>query len=219
MNVEQRPREKAIRYGIPALSDVELLALLLQSGNKKRDVFHIAQDVLERSDYLNRMFDFSIQELMEIQGIREVKALQLLASIELCKRVLQAEAYQTPIHTPEDVLKWFEVSYGYEKQEHFVAVYLDTKNKILSHRVLFIGTLNESCIHPRDIFKEAFLQNACSVLVLHNHPSGDPGPSKSDIECTKQLEEIAQVMGIQFIDHVIVGKNKWFSFRQHKYLD
>ncbi len=219
MNLEQRPREKAIRYGLSSLSDVELVALLLQSGNKKRDVFLIAEDLVIKSDYFAKLFELTLNDLIQIQGVREVKALQVLGSIELCKRAMKAEAYSTEISSPSDIINWFEITYGYEKQENFVAVFLDTKGKIITHRIIFKGTLNESCVHPRDIFKEAFLQNACSVIVVHNHPSGDPTPSQADISCTRQLVEISTMMGIHFMDHVIVGRNKWFSFREHKYLD
>jgi DNA repair protein RadC len=219
MNEAERPREKALRFGLKSLTDEELLALMLQSGNKKRSVFAIAKEVLEVSNHLSNLFDLSPNRLMQIQGIREVKALQLLASIELCSRAAKARAYSHVIAVPNDIVQWFKLEYAYEKQEHFVAVYLDTKGKIISHHLLFKGTLNESCVHPRDIFKEAFLENACSVLCIHNHPSGDPQPSEADICCTKQIKEVAQVMGIHFLDHIIVGKEGWYSFRQSQYLD
>lgn len=219
MKLEQRPREKALRFGLKSLSDQELLAVILQSGNKKHNVLEIADDVLQMTEGLVKLFDLHPNALMEISGVREVKALQLLAGIELCRRALQAKAYQVAIHSPDDLVQWFQVEYGYSKQEHFIAVYLDTKGKIISHHVLFIGTLNESCVHPRNIFKEAFLENACSVMVLHNHPSGDVSPSKEDVSFTKKMEEIAKMMNVQFLDHLIIGKDDWFSFRQNQYLD
>ena len=215
---EKRPREKALRFGMRSLSDVELLALILQSGNKNHTVFEIAEDVLHMSNSLANLFDLYPNQLMEIPGIREGKALQILASIELCKRAMQAHSYQVSIDKPEDIVKWFELEYGYEKQEHFVVLYLDAKGHIISHRVMFKGTLTESCVHPRDIYKEAFLESANSVLCIHNHPSGDCTPSKADIQCTKQIASIAYMMGITFLDHIIVGRNTWFSFRQSEIL-
>lgn len=215
---EKRPREKALRFGMRSLSDVELLALILQSGNKNHTVFEIAEDVLRMSNSLANLFDLYPNQLMEIPGIREGKALQILASIELCKRAMQAHSYQVSIDKPEDIVKWFELEYGYEKQEHFVVLYLDAKGHIISHRVMFKGTLTESCVHPRDIYKEAFLESANSVLCIHNHPSGDCTPSKADIQCTKQIASIAHMMGITFLDHIIVGRNTWFSFRQSEIL-
>ena len=214
MKEELRPREKALRNGIHSLSDLDLLALLISSGTKNHTVFEIAQDMLTKSDGLNRLFDMHINEFMQIKGIREAKALQIVGSIELCKRALQTKAYQTTITCPDDVTRWFELEYGTLQQEHFVVVYLNTKGKIITHRVLFIGSLNESIVHPRDIFREAFLQNAHSVLFVHNHPSNDVTPSMEDRVCTEQLVAISKVMGIQVLDHIIVGKNCWYSFKQ-----
>lgn len=219
MEVEQRPREKALRYGLESLSDLELVALILQSGNKNRSVFEIASDVLKESEGLSKLMSMRVNTLMQIQGIREVKALQLLASVELSKRVIRSKVYHASIMRPEDVIEWFEFEYGSLPQECFIALYLDTKSKLISHRVLFKGTLNESVVHPREVFKEAFLQNANSVLIAHNHPSGDCTPSKADFEVTYKMVHVAMTMGVNLIDHIIVGQNQYYSFKEHKYLD
>ena len=219
MEVEQRPREKALRYGLESLSDLELVALILQSGNKNRSVFEIASDVLKESEVLSKLMSMHVNTLMQIQGIREVKALQLLASVELSKRVIRSKVYHASIMKPEDVIEWFEFEYGSMPQECFIALYLDTKSKLISHRVLFKGTLNESVVHPREVFKEAFLQNANSVLLAHNHPSGDCTPSKADFEVTYKMVHVAMTMGVNLIDHIIVGQNQYYSFKEHKYLD
>lgn len=219
MEVEQRPREKALRYGLESLSDLELVALILQSGNKNRSVFEIASAVLKESEGLSKLMSMHVNTLMQIQGIREVKALQLLASVELSKRVIRSKVYHASIMRPEDVIEWFEFEYGYLPQECFIALYLDTKSKLISHRVLFKGTLNESVVHPREVFKEAFLQNANSVLIAHNHPSGDCTPSKADFEVTYKMVHVAMTMGVNLIDHIIVGQNQYYSFKEHKYLD
>lgn len=218
MEVEQRPREKALRYGLESLSDLELVALILQSGNKNRSVFEIASDVLKESEGLSKLMSMHVNTLMQIQGIREVKALQLLASVELSKRVIRSKVYHASIMRPEDVIEWFEFEYGSLPQECFIALYLDTKSKLISHRVLFKGTLNESVVHPREVFKEAFLQNANSVLIAHN-PSGDCTPSKADFEVTYKMVHVAMTMGVNLIDHIIVGQNQYYSFKEHKYLD
>ena len=212
MNLEQRPREKALRHGLASLSDLELVALILQSGQKERSVFDLAHDVLLLTDGLSHLFDLHVNSLMKIKGIKEVKALQLLAGVELCKRVLQTNAYRMQIKNSRDVIQWFKVEFGYLKQEYFVGIYLDTKGRIISHKILAIGTLNEACIHPREVFKEAFLLNAASVICVHNHPSGDPSPSIEDKDITFQLKAVAQMNGINFLDHVIVAKNKYYSF-------
>lgn len=219
MEVEQRPREKALRNGLESLSDLELVALILQSGNKNRSVFEIASDVLKESEGLSKLMQMHVNTLMQIPGIREVKALQLLASVELSKRVFKSKAYHASILKSEDVIEWFEFEYGALNQECFIALYLDTKSKLISHRVLFKGTLNESTVHPREVFKEAFLQNANSVLIAHNHPSGDCTPSKADFEVTYKMIQVAMTMGVHLIDHIIVGKNQYYSFKEHKYLD
>ena len=219
MEVEQRPREKALRYGLESLSDLELVALILQSGNKNRSVFEIASDVLKESEGLSKLMQMHVNTLMQIQGIREVKALQLLASVELSKRVIKSKVYHASILKPEDVIEWFEFEYGVLQQECFIALYLDTKSKLIAHRVLFKGTLNESTVHPREVFKEAFLQNANSVLIAHNHPSGDCTPSQADFEVTYKMVHVAITMGVHLVDHIIVGQNQYYSFKEHKYLD
>lgn len=219
MSIDQRPREKALRYGLKSLSDLELVAMILQSGHKNRSVFDIASDVLKESEGLSNLMNMHVNTLMRIKGIREVKALQLLASIELSRRILKARVYQASICNPKDVIDWFELEFGFEKQENFVAVYLDTKGHVISHCVLFIGTLNESCVHPREIFKEAFVQSAHSILIAHNHPSGDASPSEADIHVTEQMVLIAKMMGVNLLDHIIIGKDAYYSFREHEYLD
>lgn len=219
MEVEQRPREKALRYGLESLSDLELVALILQSGNKNRSVFEIASDVLKESEGLSKLMQMHVNTLMQIQGIREVKALQLLASVELSKRVIKSKVYHASILKPEDVIEWFEFEYGVLQQECFIALYLDTKSKLIAHRVLFKGTLNESTVHPREVFKEAFLQNANSILIAHNHPSGDCTPSQADFEVTYKMVHVAITMCVHLVDHIIVGQNQYYSFKEHKYLD
>lgn len=219
MKEDQRPREKALRFGFDSLSDEELLAIILQSGNKHTLVFDMARDVLERSEGLAKLFDLSVNELMQIPGIKEAKALNLMASVELCKRVLRKSVYQSKLQNPADVFNWFQVEIGFDKQEQFVVIFVDSKSRIISHKVLFKGTLTESSAHPRDIYKEAFLCNAHSIFCVHNHPSGDPTPSPADICFTQQLNEVGMMTGIELSDHIIVGRNKWFSFKQQKYLD
>lgn len=219
MSMDQRPREKALRFGLESLSDLELVALILQSGHKNRSVFEIAIDVLNESEDLSKLGNMHVNTLMGIDGIREVKALQLLASVELARRIKKAKVYHTEILRPQDVIEWFEYEFGSMDQECFVALYLNTQGKLISHRVLFKGTLNESAVHPRNVFKEAFLQNANSVLIAHNHPSGNCKPSRNDIEVTLQMVKVAKTMGVQLVDHIIVGANSYYSFKEHQYVD
>ncbi len=219
MSLDQRPREKALRFGLESLSDLELMALILQSGHKNRSVFEIALDVLKESEDLSKLEKMHVNTLMQIDGIREVKALQILASVELARRIKKSKVYHAEILKPQDVIEWFEYEFGYMNQECFIALYLDTRGKLISHRMLFKGTLTESTVHPREVFKEAFLQNANSVLIAHNHPSGNCEPSRSDIEVTLQMVKVARTMGVFLVDHIIVGVNSYYSFKEHRYLD
>ena len=215
MEHTQRPREKALRDGIGTLSDAELAALILSSGNKQRTVDQIAHDLVRQSKGFSRLTDMTLEELMQIDGIREAKGLQIVAALELSKRAMKARSYMFSIENPADVAVWFEMEYGVLKQEHFVCVYLDTKGKIITHKTLFKGSLNASLVHPREIFKEAFLQNAHAILLVHNHPSNDVTPSEDDRKTTTRLLEVADTMGIQIMDHIIVGKDRYYSFKQH----
>ena len=186
--------------------------MILQSGNKNRSVFEIASDVLKESEGLSKLMQMHVNTLMQIQGIREVKALQLLASVELSKRVIKSKVYHASILKPEDVIEWFEFEYGVLQQECFIALYLDTKSKLIAHRVLFKGTLNESTVHPREVFKEAFLQNANSVLIAHNHPSGDCTPSQADFEVTYKMVHVAITMGVHGSLTLAHSQNSQMSF-------
>lgn len=219
VETQLRPREKALTYGLESLSDMEIICLLLQSGNKERSVFDLAKEVLTISDDLSKLFDLTINDLVQIKGIKEVKALQLMTSIELCKRVMRKKNYSASIFDPVDLVNWFQTEIGYKAQEHFICVYLNVKGKIIGHKILFIGTLSESCVHPREIFHDAIQARAFSIIMVHNHPSGDPAPSRQDILFTRRVKEISQIVGIDLLDHVIVGKEEWYSFKQHQYLD
>lgn len=219
MSENQRPREKALQYGLSTLNDVELLALILQFGSKERDVFELAQCVLDKTEQLSKLFDLHPNALMDIKGIHKSKALQILASIELAKRALKARSYAMRIESPIDVVGWFQMEFGGLKQEYFVAIYLDNKCRMIKHSILFIGTLDESEVHPREIFKEAVLNSAYSIIISHNHPSGDCLPSKADIALTKRIQQASVMMGIYLADHIIIGNDSYYSFRQENNLD
>lgn len=216
---ENRPREKATRFGMKTLTDQEIVCLLLGTGTKKRDVTQIATDLLKESENLSRLINLSLPELTALSGIGQAKALQIQAAFELTRRALKAKTYSLPIRTVDDVVEWLQVEYGCQPQEHFVVLFLDIKNGIICHKALFIGTSHQSLVHPKEIFREAYLVNAHQVLFVHNHPSDDPIPSLADIELTQALEETAQVCQIPIMDHVIVGRSSAFSFRVHGLLE
>ncbi len=165
------------------------------------------------------MNDINFEKLLKIKGIGVAKACQLLASVELGKRVNSKyeNIKEIKFKSANDIYEYYKYLYN-KKQEHFFCVYLDNKNKIIKEKLLYIGIINGSLIHPRDIYKEAYLNNAVSIICVHNHPSGDITPSKNDIEITKVLKESGLFLGINFLDHIIVGNENYFSFSENNML-
>lgn len=214
----ERPREKALRFGLDHLSDQELLMLLISSGQKNRPVEKISYDLLEASSHLEKLFSLRYEELVTIKGISTSKAMQILAALELSKRALRKEVNEVQITTSAQLVDWFKAEYGSSPQENLVAVYLDAKQSILYHEVIFKGTLNNVEVHPREIFRQAFLKGANSLIIMHNHPSGSTTPSKEDIDFTRRLIEVSNLMGIHFLDHVIVSSHSYLSFREKGFM-
>ena len=213
---EERPRERLIQYGVESLSNEELLSIILKTGTKDYSVKTLAKLVLKEINDISSLKDMTINKLMSIKGIGKVKAIEILAALELGKRVYYLKKNNDIIlNNTTKVFEYFRYMLMYERQENFIAVYLDTKSRIISYKILFKGTLNTSCVHPREIFKYAFLESAYSIIVIHNHPSGEVDPSIQDIELTNKLFEISMVMGIPIIDHIIVGKEKYYSFYEN----
>ena len=219
MSPDERPREKAKREGLSALSNRELIALLLQSGTKSKSVLELADEVLSLCGSLGELMYMDPNDLMEINGIKEVRAIQLFAGIELCRRIDRSSLEKVAICSPDDLVRWLRLSYGSAQQEHFIAVYLNQQNEILHHRVLFIGTLNASMVHPREVFKEAMRQSASSIICAHNHPGGCAEPSSADHHVTRQIVERGKIVGIPLMDHIIVSPIAWLSFRQSGFID
>lgn len=212
MPVTQRPREKAVMYGIENLSDHELLMLVLRHGNSKQNVSTIAQDLLVMSDGLSNLHKMELNDFMRISGIKQAKALEIMAILELSKRVLRSQSINLDVVSqPEVLVRWLQVEIGLEMQECFLVVYLDSQNKIIQHEVIFKGTLNRSLVHPREIFNRAVQVRAASFIAVHNHPAGSIIPSKMDIEVTHMLVEAGDMMQIQMLDHIIVTKNGYCS--------
>jgi len=210
-----RPREKLIKKGSQNLKDEELLAILLRTGREGKNVLEVAKQILRKYSK-KRLFKMKYEDLAKIKGIGPAKACIILASQELVKRALKIQDSGLPIvQSINDVI--LQVGYIREKtREHFVAIYLNARNELLFRKHIFIGTLNASLVHPREIFSEALRHNAASVILVHNHPSGDPEPSEDDLEITKRISEAGKIMGIDVLDHVIITKNKIFSFKENK---
>ena len=211
-----KPRERLYNYGSEYLSNEELIAIILKTGSKKYNVKEVALSLLSVLGDVEKLKDIGISSLMKIDGIGKVKAIELKAALELGKRVYMTKSIdKIKLNTPMAVYKYFNMLLRDKKQEYFYVVYLDTKNNYIDKKCLFIGTINSSNIHPREIFKEAYLLSATSFICVHNHPSGDASPSKEDKITTMNLKEIGLIHGINLIDHVIIGYNSYYSFKDN----
>lgn len=215
----ERPRERMMHYGAQNLSNLELIALLLRTGSKKESVMMLAQRVLAFSNGVRGITQLTYHELATIHGIGPAKAIQVLAGVELGRRIARSipqEKYQ--ILNPEDAVQLVMEELRYEQQEHFLCVFLDTKNKMIDKKYIFKGSLNASVVHPREVYNEAIKRNSASIVCFHNHPSGDPSPSQEDIEVTERLHRAGLILGIQLIDHVIIGDQTYFSMKEKGFL-
>jgi DNA repair protein RadC len=211
----ERPRERLQKFGPEALSAQELLALVIGRGIPKKSVMSIAQELLVRFGNIRAISQATIEELSQIKGIGLAKAAQIKASFELGKRGdLEPEVKDFDIKNPESVVKAIRASIQDKAKEHFKLILLNPRNKIIGISTISIGTLNASLVHPREVFKDAITHGAASVVLAHNHPSGDPEPSEDDLKITKKLVESGKILGIEVIDHIIIGKNGFFSFKE-----
>ncbi|MDO4702220.1 MAG: DNA repair protein RadC [Erysipelotrichaceae bacterium] len=217
--LQERPREKAMAYGVKTLSNRELLAIIIRSGYSGVSSLQLADQILVLAQGSKGLKRLQMQDLMKVKGIKQAKAIEILACFELSKRITYEHLRNTDvIGCPDDLVRWLNHQIGHEFQEHFVVVYLDVKNQIIDFSMLFKGTLDRTLIHPREIFKEAVLKSAASIIVAHNHPSGSLTPSKADISITEQLEKVGKLMNIHLQDHLIVNGTSFFSFRQQSLL-
>ncbi|OCN05127.1 hypothetical protein A4S06_01725 [Erysipelotrichaceae bacterium MTC7] len=213
LKVDERPREKALKHGVEKLSNVELLAVLLRCGYRGVSAIELADKLLTESEGLVSLFSMSFEELIKIKGISAIKALELMSVFELSKRSSFAKINNQPIfNNPDMVYAYLNKKIGLKKQEHFYVLYLNVKNQIIHEATVFVGTLNVSVVHPREVFKAAIQKHAAAIIVAHNHPSGSPEPSEQDLQLTKKLIESGKIIGIPIIDHIIVAQNNHFSF-------
>lgn len=208
----ERPRERFKKYGKDNISNEELLSIILNTGTKNKSVKQLSNLLLTQIEDITDLKNITLNMLKQIDGIGEVKAIKLLASIELGKRVYTNKIMDNiKMDTPEKIYNYMKDEFQNKKQEYFYAIYLDSKKNLIDKKQLFIGTLNKSIVHPREIFKYAYLLSASSIICIHNHPSGDTIPSKEDLNLTKILVDIGNIQGINIIDHIIIGKN-YYSF-------
>ena len=216
---EDRPRERVVRLGASRLTNQEILAILIGSGTKNDPATTLAGRVLMHFEGLKLLSDATIEELTAIKGIGVAKGVQILAAIELGKRMSQYKPEaRYVIKSPDDGANFIMEEMRILNQEHFVVLFLDTKNQIIHRQTIFIGSLNASIVHPREVFREAVKRSAASIIVAHNHPSGDPSPSQEDIHVTRRLAESGKMIGIELIDHLIIGDRKFVSLKEKGYL-
>lgn len=213
----EKPRERLKNYGVTSLSNEELIAIILRTGTKSLSVKEVSQNILKE---ITDLKELTIHKLLEIKGVGEVKAITLIASIELGKRLYNKEIIKEKVklNNVDKVYNLFKDYFKDLKQEQFIVIYLDAKKQLIDYKVLFIGTIDQSTIHPREIFKNAYLMSASAIICLHNHPSGNSSPSNPDITLTSKLLEISKLMLIPLIDHIIFGSNEYYSFLENNSL-
>ena len=209
------PRERLRDLGAEQLSNQELLSILLRTGTKTRPVLEVANDILKHIDTLADFQHLSLQELQKIKGIGYVKSIEIKAMIELAKRISKAEYVQKErIMSSERLARKMMLELSDQKQEHLVAIYLDTQNRIIEQRTIFIGSVRRSIAEPREILYYACKNMATSVIIIHNHPSVSPAPSENDLRFTEKMKRACDDIGIVCLDHIIVGKYQYYSFRE-----
>lgn len=213
--VFSRPRERLENYGEKALANHELLAILLRTGTKNSNVVGLAMTVLNRFENLNFLKTASIEELMEITGIGKIKAIEIRAAIELGLRISQASQLKIgQITSSRNAGEMLLSEMRDFQQEHVIVLYLNTKNEIIKKETVFIGGLNSSVAHPREIFRGAVRFSAARIIIGHNHPSGSPEPSEADLMFTKRMASCGELMGIEMLDHIIVGETHYISLKE-----
>ena len=219
VHTADRPRERLVNQGATSLSNQELIAIMLRTGTRQESVLHLSHRVLNHFEQIQQLKDASIEELTSINGIGQAKAVQLLAAVELGRRLSskQTDAKFT-IRSPKDAASFLMADMTSLKQEHFVVLFLNIKNQVLHRQTIFVGSLNASIVHPREIFREAVRRSAASIVCAHNHPSGNPAPSPEDIAVTKRLMEAGSIVGIELLDHIIIGDHQFISLNEKGYM-
>lgn len=212
-----RPRERLINFGAESLSNEELLSILLKTGTKDVSVKELASTILNKIGEINKLSEMNYHVLSSISGVGSAKACTLLAVVELSKRITRKNASlnNVIIKSADIAFDYFRYIFKDQKQEYFYVIYLDNKKRVIENKLLFKGTLNQSIVHPREVFKSACILSASSIICVHNHPSGNVEPSKEDINLTKRLSEIGILMGIKVVDHLIISDDKYFSFLEN----
>lgn len=212
---EERPRERMLRYGAGVLSQTELLAILLRTGTRNESAIHMAQRLLAEIGGIRGIMDLSLDELTKMKGIGPAKAVQIKAGIELGQRLAKARTPEARIiRSPRDAADQVMEELRYLQKEHFVCLFLNTKNHIIAQETLSVGSLNASIVHPREVFRAAIKCSSASIVCVHNHPSGDPSPSPEDIRMTDRLCRAGEIVGIDVLDHIVIGDGSFVSLKE-----
>ena len=214
---EERPYEKCEQYGAENLTDAELLAVLLRTGTKGENSLQLAKRILHpdfAQEGILNIHQWSMEQLLEIKGIGSVRAIQILCLTELAKRLSKAEAHSgLNFSAPETIAQYYMEDMRHRKKEAMKLLLLNSKTKLIGESELSLGTVNTTLVSPREVFVEALRRNAVAVILLHNHPSGDPTPSKQDILITRRVTEAGRLIGVELLDHIIIGDNCFISLR------
>jgi DNA repair protein RadC len=215
MPVSERPRERLVQYGETVIQTHELIAILFRTGHQDESALDLAKELLYRYGSLKELAHAPLQEYRMIRGIGMSKAVELKAAFELGRRSVRETFHeQIALRSPEAIFLFLKDKFELKTQEHLVALYLNTKGELLRQEVLFIGSLNTSVVHPRDIFRHAVLNSAASIVLCHNHPSGDPTPSRHDLDVTRVIAENGRMMDIPLLDHIILGRDRYYSCKE-----
>ncbi len=212
---DDRPQEKLLKYGANSLSNSELIAIILRTGSKDENVIMLSQRILKEDGIgLRNIAEGTLEKFKSFKGISDAKASQLLALSELSKRISTLKTERIKISSPNDAAVVMMEEMRYYKKEYFKIILLDTKNNILKVSEISVGSLNSSIVHPREVFAEAIVNSSSSIILVHNHPSGEPEPSNEDIALTNRLAECGKIIGIKIIDHIIIGDGIFYSFKE-----
>ena len=214
--VEERPREKAIYYGIETLSNQELVAVILRTGNKEMSVLNLAQFLLDEIGGFQELKDIDYQRLIQIKGIKQAKAIELMACIELAKRMQSKQSIKNRIRQPKDAYAYIKNKLMFEKQEKVILLCLNNHLEIVQDKLLFIGSGDVSLLETKEVFQYTLRSGCNRIILIHNHPSGNPKPSHEDQEITRKIEMMAKHLEIEFIDHIIVGDHCYYSFKSNQ---
>ncbi len=213
------PREKALEYGIGALNDIELLALVIKSAYRNRNVFELSEDVIDKAGSFGNLLSLTYEELISIKGIKKAKALEILGILEIARRLSRIDKVSEPeINNPEKLIEYLRFSLGYSLQEEFFVIFLNNRGNVLKAEVMFKGNATSATVGVDEILRKALLFKARGLIIAHNHPSDNCAPSEADIDLTSRLFRSCAMMGLVLHDHIIISRTGYFSFRKQSML-